>query len=97
MKEVKDHKVKATRLFNDAVEGKERKAGDIFKCTKERYLYLKSKNNAVELVEEPATKLEEVTITINTDFNVPAEALAEAIEKQTPKKKTTRTTKINKK
>lgn len=92
MKEVKDYTVRATRLFNDAVEGKERKAGDIFRCTEERYLYLKSKNNAVELVEA-----EEVTLTLRTDFNVPAEVLAEAIEKQLPKKKTTRAKKTSKK
>ena len=47
---MKEYIVKATRLFNDGLENKERKAGDIFNCTEERYQVLKQ-HNAVELVE----------------------------------------------
>lgn len=51
---MKNYKVKATRNFKDLEENIERKLGtdtEVFMCTKERYEYLKSKNNAVELVE----------------------------------------------
>lgn len=59
--------VRAIISFND-YEGKDinkseeyikRKIGDIFKCSSERYLYLKE-HNAVELVEIEKTKKEEV-------------------------------------
>lgn len=46
---MKDYKVKATRVFKDAVENVERKSGDVFECTKERYEFLKN-HNAVELI-----------------------------------------------
>ena len=47
---MKNYKVIALRNFNDALEKKPRTKGKEFECTKERYIYLKSKG-AVELVE----------------------------------------------
>lgn len=54
---MKNYFVKANRNFTDKEENAYRNAGDAFYCTEERYNYLVSCNNAVELVELP--KMEE--------------------------------------
>lgn len=47
---MKNYKVRATRRFLDSVDHVERKINEVFDCTKERYEFLVSCNNAVELV-----------------------------------------------
>lgn len=49
---MKNYQVRATRGFKDLVENVQREKGDIWNCTKERYEYLVSANNAVELIAE---------------------------------------------
>lgn len=77
VKEMKNFEVKVIRRFDDLQEGVKRQIGDIFKCTKERFEYLKA-NNAVELVS-----IEKVEEKSNTEI---AEEIA-------PKKTTRRRTK----
>lgn len=57
---MKNYRVKATRNFNDGLENINRIAGDEFECTKERYEYLVSKNNAVELVHIIETEVKPI-------------------------------------
>ena len=72
---MKNYKVKALRFFKDSNEINkktglkvERKANDVFYCTKERYEFLKA-NNAVKLVEIVEEK-EQWAVTEEEDGNI---------------------------
>lgn len=88
---MKNYKVIATRYFKDSSEidentglKKERKANDVFNCTKERYEFLKA-NNAVKLVkiiEEQKKEIKEDTKVVCEDKEV-----EKLFEEPKPKKK----------
>lgn len=85
---MKNYKVRATRNFTDALENTKRVAGEEFECTKERYEFLSSKNNAVELIEiieEEKPIIEEEVETTNEEV-----VIEEPVEEPKPKKKTTK-------
>ena len=67
---MKYFKVKATRDFKDLLEGVQRKAGDIWNCTKERYEFLKE-HNAVELIEVLEEVKPEVVEEVETNDSEP--------------------------
>lgn len=71
---MKNYKVIALRDFNDALEKEPRTKGKEFECTKERYIYLKSKG-AVELVEiiEEKKEAEDLSVDPYKDFEVKEE------------------------
>lgn len=85
---MKNYKVIATRCFKDSNEidektglKVERKANDVFYCTKERYEFLKT-NNAVKLIEvqeDIETAIKEIT---EEEVQAVAVAIVEEAEEQ---------------
>jgi len=69
---MKNYKVIALRDFNDALEKEPRTKGKKFECTKERYIYLKSKGavELVEIIEEKKVEVEDLSIDPYKDFEV---------------------------
>lgn len=86
---MKNYKVCATRSFTDALENVERTAGEEFECTKERYEYLVSKNDAVKLVHILEAEVKPIVEEIETmdEEDIIEEPLEEIKPKKTNKKK----------
>ncbi len=83
---MKNYVVKVLRYFKDKEEKVERKAGDEFETSKERYEFLKSKG-AVELVEIIKEEKEEIIEEQHEEYDEDLKKDDEVVEEIITKKK----------